>query len=247
MGEHEGKAGVIADGADIAEMVGKPLELGHQGAQPNRARRNFDFQRRFNSAGEGKGIGGRAVAGCPRREPRGRLDGRPGHEQFDPLMSVAQTLFQPDHGLAIRGKAEMAGLDDAGMHRVQRRSDGGLRLPPKEKNRVLDRLAARRFWPRDGADPSGHDRARGASRAGPRDQGQRDPGSPAPAGSPEDAAARRRETVRRDIQGSRPQSAFGLSSRRAMWTAALSPQRPSKVSRPSASLAAKSCQRSSSR
>jgi hypothetical protein len=51
--------------ADIAEVVGKALELRHQSAQPNRARWNFESKRRFDSASKGKAIGDRAVAGCP--------------------------------------------------------------------------------------------------------------------------------------------------------------------------------------
>ena len=42
------------------------------------------------------------------------------HQPFDALVGISQPLFQPDHGLAARGKAEMPGLDDAGMHRTDR-------------------------------------------------------------------------------------------------------------------------------
>ena len=62
MGEHEGEGGIVADGADIAEMVGEPLELRHQRAQPDRARRRLHAERRFDRAGEGERIGDRAVA-----------------------------------------------------------------------------------------------------------------------------------------------------------------------------------------
>ena len=37
------EGGVVADGADIAEMIGEALELGHQRAQPNRALRHVDL------------------------------------------------------------------------------------------------------------------------------------------------------------------------------------------------------------
>ena len=37
------EGGVVADGADIAEMIGEALELGHQRAQPNRALRDVDL------------------------------------------------------------------------------------------------------------------------------------------------------------------------------------------------------------
>ena len=34
MGMHEREGGIVADGADIAEMIGEPFELGHQRSQP---------------------------------------------------------------------------------------------------------------------------------------------------------------------------------------------------------------------
>ena len=35
-------------------------------------------------------------------------------------MDVSKPLFQPDHGLAAGGKAEMSRLDDTRMHRADR-------------------------------------------------------------------------------------------------------------------------------
>src|SRR5947209_6238126 len=35
-------------------------------------------------------------------------------------MNIAEALFEPHYGLAIRREAEMAGLDDAGVHRPDR-------------------------------------------------------------------------------------------------------------------------------
>src|SRR5260370_17019615 len=35
-------------------------------------------------------------------------------------MNVAETLLEADHGFAVDGEAEMARLDDAGMHRTDR-------------------------------------------------------------------------------------------------------------------------------
>ena len=37
------EGGVVADGADIAEMIGEALKLGHQRAQPDRALRHVDL------------------------------------------------------------------------------------------------------------------------------------------------------------------------------------------------------------
>ena len=49
---------------------------------------------------------------------RSRL--RTGHQPLDALVGISQPLFQPDHGLAARGEAEMSGLDDSGMHGTDR-------------------------------------------------------------------------------------------------------------------------------
>ena len=62
--------GVVADRADVAEMVGEPLELRHQRAQIVRPPRHVDVERGFDGAGEGQRIGDRAVAGGAAREPR---------------------------------------------------------------------------------------------------------------------------------------------------------------------------------
>ena len=57
MSVHQGEGGVVADGADVAEMVGEALELGHQGAEIHRPRRRGDPGRRLDGTGEGEGIG----------------------------------------------------------------------------------------------------------------------------------------------------------------------------------------------
>ncbi len=116
MGMHEREGGVIADRADVAEMVGQTLQLRHQPAQPLRTRRCLDIERRFGGAGEGDAVGHGAVARRAAGEhgALGKIGAR--HQAVDALMHIAQPLFQPHHGLAVRGEAEMAGLDDARMH-----------------------------------------------------------------------------------------------------------------------------------
>ena len=57
MGEHQGEGGVVADRADVAEMVGEPFEFGHDAAQDLRARRRLDAERGLGGAGEGDGVG----------------------------------------------------------------------------------------------------------------------------------------------------------------------------------------------
>ena len=62
VGVNEGEGGVVADGANVAEVVGEALKLGHQRAQEDRARRRLETECRLDGAGEGDGIGDRAVA-----------------------------------------------------------------------------------------------------------------------------------------------------------------------------------------
>ena len=76
VGVHQRERGVVADRADVAEMVGEPLELGHQRAQPDRARRRLDAERRLDGAGEGERIGDGAVARDAAGELRRALERR---------------------------------------------------------------------------------------------------------------------------------------------------------------------------
>src|SRR6185312_6435696 len=69
MSVHQGEGGVVADRTDIAEMVGEPLKLRHQSAQPHRARRWLEFESGFGGARKGIGIGDGAVAGNAAHEP----------------------------------------------------------------------------------------------------------------------------------------------------------------------------------
>ena len=53
-------------------------------------------------------------------------------QPVDALVHVAEPLLQPRHGLAVGGEAEMAGLDDAGMHRPDRNLVQALALDRQE-------------------------------------------------------------------------------------------------------------------
>ena len=69
MGVHQSERGVVTDRADVAQMVGETLQLGHEGAQPVGARRRGQAQGRLDRTGEGDRIGDRAVAASPGGEP----------------------------------------------------------------------------------------------------------------------------------------------------------------------------------
>ena len=131
MGVEQREGGVVADRADVAEVVGEALQLGHQGAQPDGARWGLDAERGLHGACEGQRVGHRAVARHAPGKPGRALDGRAEHQAVDALVHVAQSLLQPHHGLAVAMEAEMAGLDDAGVHGpdgdlMQRRALGGV-------------------------------------------------------------------------------------------------------------------------
>ena len=117
---HQRERGVVADRADVSEMIGEALELGHQRAQIDRARRHLDRERRFDRPCKGDGIGHRAVTGSVSGKMRGLFELRARHQPLDSLVHIAQALLEPHHGLAIGGEAKMAWLDDAGMHRPDR-------------------------------------------------------------------------------------------------------------------------------
>ena len=63
MGVNKREGSVVADRADVAEVVGQPLELGQQRTQPNGARWNGKLERRLGRARKRVGVGDRAVAG----------------------------------------------------------------------------------------------------------------------------------------------------------------------------------------
>ena len=166
---HQREGGVVADGADVAEMVGEALELGHQRAQPDAraaaARARAPPRRRARRRARRRPCCRRR---CGRRASRRARVGAPTIRLLDALVHVAQPLLQPHDGLAVGGEAEMAGLDDAGVHRpdrdlVQRRA-----LARRGTRRHRRRPAPAAGSPSGWRSPSGRDRARGASSGSPR-------------------------------------------------------------------------------
>ena len=152
MGVHQAEGGIVADGADVAEMIGEALEFGHDRAEVGRARRRLQRQRRFDGAGKGIGIGDGRIAGDAAGEPRRPVEIGALHQALDALVDVAEPFLQPDHGLAARGEAEMAGLDDAGVDRadgdlVQAVAFGGEEAVGRGPEGVSIATPPRRFAP----------------------------------------------------------------------------------------------------
>ena len=120
MSEHEGKGRVVANGADVAQMVGDAFELRHRAPQGVRACRNLATGRCLHRPREGQGIGDRAVSRNAAGDTASMLDRAARDETFNALVDVSETFLQANDRLAAGGEAEMAGLDDAGMHGADR-------------------------------------------------------------------------------------------------------------------------------
>ena len=247
MGVDDRERGVVADRADVAEMIGDALELGHDAAQDLGARRRIDLQRLLDRAGEGEAVGHGGIAGDARDHARRALDVGVGEQPVDALVHVAEPLLQPRHRLAVDAEAEMAGLDDAGVHRADRNLVQALALDRQEIVRPPDRAAppaAARRAAR--ACPRRRDRARAAGRACRAARSRRDRAPRARAGSPAHESGRSRESPRSCIRSDTTQGAAAPATRSARWTSSLSPHRPSRSPPPSPSACAIATQASSS-
>ena len=115
MGMEKAEGGIVADCAEIAEMISHPLELGHHGPQPDGARRNLESERRFDGPGEGNPIADRAVPRYVTCQSGRLAETCTRHERLDALVHVAEPLLEANDGLPIRSEPEMARLDDSGM------------------------------------------------------------------------------------------------------------------------------------
>src|SRR5689334_2699883 len=117
---HERERSVVADGADVTEMIGDAFKLRHERAQIDRPRRRLEFQRGLGRPRKSVGIRDRAIPGRAARELCRSREGKAGHELLNPFVHITEPLLQSHHALAIGSKTEMARLDDAGMHRPNR-------------------------------------------------------------------------------------------------------------------------------
>ena len=161
MGLHQAEGRVVADRADVAEMIGKPLEFRKQRPQPDRAVRHRKLQRRFGGLRKRIGIGDGAVARYASGELSAALDAGAAHQPLDALVGISQPLFQPDHGLPAGGKAEMSGLDDARMHGTDRNLMQAIAFRRQEAVGRRRRQRVDAISQAESVRPNGCDRARG--------------------------------------------------------------------------------------
>jgi hypothetical protein len=136
MGVHQRKGGVVANGADVAEMIGEALELGHQAAKPMCAGRRLDPERGLDGAREGDAVGDRGVAAHSRSQDGRALDACAARQAVDALMDIAEPLLQAHHGFAAGVEAEVARLDDPCVDRTDRNLVQSCPLRAKEGVRV---------------------------------------------------------------------------------------------------------------
>jgi hypothetical protein len=120
LGMHQREGRIVADRAEIAEVIGDALKLGHERAEPDAARRNFGPKGGLDGMSEGEGVGHGAVTRDAACEPRALVETCSSHQRLSALMHIAETLFQPRHRFAAASEAEMTWLDDAGMDRADR-------------------------------------------------------------------------------------------------------------------------------
>ena len=118
--EREAEGGVVAQRAQVAQVVGHPFPFQQQRAQPPRARRRHHAQQRLRGLRVGPREGDGGVARDAPGEAVALGDGERLEALVDALVHVAQALLEAQHLLADDGEAEVAGLDDAGVDGAHR-------------------------------------------------------------------------------------------------------------------------------
>ncbi len=118
LGQPETQRGIVAERAEVAEVIRDPFALEQQRTQPMRPRWDRTGGRGLEGHAVGPGTGHRRVARDPARQAV-RLERRQLREAaVDALVRVAQVLFEPQHLLADDREAKMPRLDDARVHRA---------------------------------------------------------------------------------------------------------------------------------
>ena len=112
------EADVARQGAEIADMVGHPLQLQGHAAEELAAGGNAGGAEGLDGAAVRGRMSGGAVAGKRLRVVDRARVGAAEHRPFHAAMLVAQGDFQMVDRLAVALEAEMARLDDAGMDRA---------------------------------------------------------------------------------------------------------------------------------
>src|SRR5262249_49856168 len=110
--QSEGKAAVVAEIAQVAEMIGDALALEAERAEDDRARWHGELRDRFGGLRIGPGVRHRAIARDPAGEPIPVPDRQLLEALLDALVHVAQTFLEAQHLLADDLEAEVSRFDD---------------------------------------------------------------------------------------------------------------------------------------
>ena len=113
----ERESAVVAEIPQVAQMVGNPLALEAQRAQPRGALAKLEAGDRLDRLRVGPAVRDRAIARNPRGETGPIGDRQRLETFFDALVRKTQPLFQTEHFLPHHLEAKMSGLDRPGMHR----------------------------------------------------------------------------------------------------------------------------------
>ena len=120
LGESDSKARVIAQRAEVAQVIRKTLQLQGKRSQPCCTRRYARSAHTFERLTIGPRECDSRIAGDPRGQPVAFEQGQLGESPLDALVHISEVLLEPENLFAHDGKAEMARLDDARMHRSDR-------------------------------------------------------------------------------------------------------------------------------
>ncbi len=118
--EAEGQGDVVAEVAEVAQVIGDTLDFQEQGAQPHGTVGHLARGGGFHCHAVGPGVGAVRVAGNAPGELGASIDVHPLEALFRALVGVAEALFEFEDALADDGEAEMSRFDGAGVDRADR-------------------------------------------------------------------------------------------------------------------------------
>ena len=143
LGEAERETGVVAEVAQVAQVVGDALALEQERAQPRGARRHRRCRDRLQRLRVRPRVGDGAVAGHATGEPVAVADRHRLEALLDALVHPAQPLLEPQHLFAHDLEAKVPRLDDSGVHGADRDLVHAVALDPHERIFFLALLPGR--------------------------------------------------------------------------------------------------------
>src|SRR6266702_3363705 len=112
----DGVADVVAQGADVADVVVEAFQFQQDRAHPAGFDGYLQVQGVLNRAGVGQGVADGGVAGDAFGQRQPSVDVAVLEEFLDALMDVPEAGFEFEDGLADDGEPEVAGFDQPGVY-----------------------------------------------------------------------------------------------------------------------------------